>query len=934
MKGLYFILIISWMGLTMGELAGQTVLVGKAIDHTTGDPIIGANVIILSTQEGSISDFTGEFRLRTSQPLPLTLQVSYVGYTTITIDVHNVSDELLIKLHESTELGEVIVLGEKVSESRRRSPRSSEEISKAEILLRPGPDIFTNMGYNKDIDIATPSLAFKAINTRGFNSTAPVRMLQLIDGVDNQSPGLNFSLGNFLGASELDLLKMEVIVGASSPFYGPNAFNGVISMETLDPFIHQGLSGMIRAGERSLMEAGLRYADAIRNKNGQDVLAYKLNIYGLTADDWKAENYSPITDSRVDATNPGGFDAVNIYGDEYYGRMDFSKVDGHEFLYPGLGSFYRTGYKEVEMVDYSTKNVKSNISLQYRFQPEEEILSPELMISSAMGSGTTVYQGDNRFSLKDILFFQHKIEFRKRDHYFLRAYYTHEDAGKSYDPYFTALRLQQSCKDNDTWTNDYEGYWRSTYPQKMKQMGYPMWMPNPPHFDFDTAMDWLMNNQDTLSVWHTETAGYANSKNIRNPPWMRDLFLPGTAEFDSAFQDITTRYNNDDGGTRFYDKSSLFHIHGEHKWATQWLNEITAGGNYRLYLPNSKGTIFYDTSGTKITNSEIGVYAGVRKGFLKDSKLMIEATLRLDKNQNFNWVQTPALSFVYQPVKDTYLRVSLSSALRNPTLSDQYLYLNVGPAILAGHIDPVDSVITINSFKMFLDSFSLNKLVYTTLPALRPERVQSFEIGVRSMITNRVYADIGYYRSQYKDFLGYVIGIKSDFVQDPVFPAPYNTQIFRYSANSFSTVITEGWSAGLNWFVSPYITLSGNYSFNMLRKTVEDDPIIPAFNTPKHKYNLGASLNAINLFKSRWLRNMGCGLQYKWVDGYVFEGSPQFTGLVPSYGQVDAQVHIKFNRLKTLVKVGATNLLNNEHYETYGGPKVGRLAYVQVRYNF
>lgn len=66
----------------------------------------------------------------------------------------------------------------------------------------------------------------------------------------------------------------------------------------------------------------------------------------------------------------------------------------------------------------------------------------------------------------------------------------------------------------------------------------------------------------------------------------------------------------------------------------------------------------------------------------------------------------------------------------------------------------------------------------------------------------------------------------------------------------------------------------------------------------------------------------------------MFEGSPQFTGIVPSYGQVDAQVHIKFNRLKTLVKVGVTNLLNNEHYETYGGPKVGRLAYVQVRYNF
>ena len=77
-------------------------------------------------------------------------------------------------------------------------------------------------------------------------STSPVRSLQLIDGVDNQSPGLNFSLGNFLGASELDVLKVDLIVGASSAYYGPNAFNGVISMTTKDPFIYRGLSAMVK----------------------------------------------------------------------------------------------------------------------------------------------------------------------------------------------------------------------------------------------------------------------------------------------------------------------------------------------------------------------------------------------------------------------------------------------------------------------------------------------------------------------------------------------------------------------------------------------------------------------------------------------------------------------------------------------------------------
>jgi hypothetical protein len=80
--------------------------------------------------------------------------------------------------------------------------------------------------------------------------------------------GLNFSLGNFLGTSELDILRLEVISGASGPFYGPNAFNGVISQETKDPFIHTGLTAMVRAGERNLLEGALRYAHIVKNKNG------------------------------------------------------------------------------------------------------------------------------------------------------------------------------------------------------------------------------------------------------------------------------------------------------------------------------------------------------------------------------------------------------------------------------------------------------------------------------------------------------------------------------------------------------------------------------------------------------------------------------------------------------------------------------------------
>ena len=83
----------------------------------------------------------------------------------------------------------------------------------------------------------------------------------------------------------------------------------------------------------------------------------------------------------------------------------------------------------------------------------------ELIYSSNFGSGTTVYQGDNRYCLKDILFFQNRIEIRKPNKFFIRAYMTTEDAGKSYDAFFTSLLLQREVKPDDRWAQDYAFYW-------------------------------------------------------------------------------------------------------------------------------------------------------------------------------------------------------------------------------------------------------------------------------------------------------------------------------------------------------------------------------------------------------------------------------------------------------------------------------------------
>jgi hypothetical protein len=142
-------------------------------------------------------------------------------------------------------------------------------------------------------------------------------------------------------------------------------------------------------------------------------------------------------------------------------------------------------------------------------------------------------------------------------------------------------------------------------------------------------------------------------------------------------------------------------------------------------------------------------------------------------------------------------------------------------------------------------------------------------------------------------------------------------------------VTTQGASIGANYYIDDHFTINANYSWNKLVKTVEDDPIIPAFNTPEHKYNIGFSGRNLSIMG---VQNFSFNVNYKWIEGFLFEGSPQFTGFIPSYDMLDAQVSFGFPKIKSSLKIGASNVLDSRNFQTYGGPRIGRLAYATFNY--
>jgi iron complex outermembrane receptor protein len=999
----------------------QNIIQGVIIDKKTKELLIGANIIIENNKQGAISDIDGVFII-TYNELPITLECSYIGYKNNSLTITENSQDVTIMLSkDKLILNNINVTDTRLSEKLKQSPVTIESMDIIAIKETPAASFYEGLGNLKGIDLTSASLGFKIINTRGFNSTSPVRSLQIIDGVDNQSPGLNFSLGNFLGTTELDTKGVEIIVGANSALYGPNAFNGVISMSTKDPFMFPGTSYQIKIGERSLTEHCFRYAANKRlTKNGKETdyeIGFKINIQKMQANDWEANNIDASYDTESNVNNPGGYDAVNIYGDEFNKEASFND-------FPGMGTVHRTGYAEGVLADYNTENFKFNTAIHLKKKDREFIYGFNF------GSGTTIYQGDNRYSLKNIQFWQNKIEYRKKDDFFIRFYTTHEDAGDSYDIVSTAQELTNKSANNGEWLWDanpsgggYGTYWQEEIINLMESnidgfINQDEWQlqNNGSIEGWQESMQNILNQYPDLLAQYHELARNQADNNLGE--WAYSYLDPESDGFKIEFDNITSntrfdQYGNLIGGTQFYDKSSLYHIQVEKKFDTKY-GLFTIGANGRLYKPDSQGSIFNDgfdyiqtpelneqgdtvyvemlsgewlfengtlvpeiitgpsmltdTIKVNIKNYEFGAYLGYDKQFLGET-LLFNATARIDKNENFDYLFSPAASMVYKPNERDIIRLSLSSAIRNPTLTDQYLDYNAGPATLIGNLNGFgydEYFVTIDAMLDCLaaDNTSLGNSNGAALrngkleiKPITPEEVKTIEVGFRTTLLNKVYIDASYYYSIYNNFIGYQFGstystsglntITSTQEDVDLGWAEYigqeiddykaivssTTQFWRVSANAADKVKTQGFSIGMNYYMTEKIGINGNYSWNKLINENTSDPLVPAFNTPEHKFNIGFS-NKFSL-SAKQKKHYHISINYKWIKGFLFEGSPQFTGMIPSYGMIDTQINrdYKINTGILTAKVGVSNLLNNKVYQVYGGPRIGRLAYFSLTMN-
>ena len=231
-------------------------------------------------------------------------------------------------------LEEIIVSASRMREKLLRSPVSIEKESEGHFAGSAAPSFFDALQSMKGVQMITPSLGFRVINTRGFANTTNVRFAQLVDGMDVQSPHIGAPVGNALGPTDLDIKSVEVIPGAASALYGMNTINGMANFFTKNPFESKGISVLQRTGVnhvsstssglRLFSETALRFSHIVSPR-----FAFKFNGSFSKGYDWVADDHTDLNALANSSTglnegfNPGT-DPVNGYGNESSNRRTLS----------------------------------------------------------------------------------------------------------------------------------------------------------------------------------------------------------------------------------------------------------------------------------------------------------------------------------------------------------------------------------------------------------------------------------------------------------------------------------------------------------------------------------------------------------------------------------------------------------------------------------
>ena len=934
----------------------QTTVKGTVSDDS-GMPLAGANIIIAGTSSGVVADFDGNFTLTTNENLPFTIKVSSVGFSTQTQEVTSNNQTITVTLDEGSFLDEVVVSASRVSQRIFDSPITVEKYSLKQIERTPSADFFEGLQNVKGVQMNQTGLVFSQVNTRGFATAYNEGFVTLVDGMNTQAPVFGFAVGNLIGPSELDVQSVELIPGAASALYGMDAYKGIMSITTKNPFDHEGVNVYYRSGvtqqvaggDNEFSDFGVRLAKKLSDK-----WAVKVSVSAKQGTEWAAADTRHKNDcsncgegSIVEGYDPRSpdYDAVNEYGQQLISSQDvwgalaaFVGEDNATALSAAAPDYWdairTTGYMETDLFGNEASNIKGNAGIYYRPNSDTEI-----SLSTLYGTGEApLPAGNARYNIKDFVVQLHKFEI-KSGGLTARAYYTAEDAGKTTQSSAlgTSVALAQP--------NGIESGWGGAY--LANYLGaLAGGAANVPAFLGQIVGDVFTGGQSFNNLVGVENS--LNAHSFARSQADLNMLMPGTPEFNTAVANATNQpiltFNENNGalGAVIKDVSTVttFEANYDFKDEIEFAN-IVIGGIYRNFTLDTDGTLYTDYD-APIEYKEFGMYGQLQKD-LFDDNVSLTASLRYDKVEVMEDANiTPRLGLLFKLSENKNLRLSAQVGYRNPTNQDKFIGLFNGEEVLLGSTRQ-----NIDRFATNLGGFdwtgnqvfetALNKsawdnggnIVSEVLDYVEAEKVTSYDIGYRYN-TKDFTIDMNAYWSDYSNF----IGTNSVYVPAAI-GAPADVAMglgafaqFGVDANLDVPFSTHGFSLEAIKKFSSTMTFNFIYEYNKLVYTAEANSNFElSWNTPEHRVKFG--------FDSKITDNISLGVNARYNTEYYYESS-FIDATIDSNTVMDAKLTfnlpIIYSGLK--IEVGGNNIGGQEYVSIPGSGNIGSLYYAGVKVGF
>ncbi|MBL7870750.1 MAG: TonB-dependent receptor [Cyclobacteriaceae bacterium] len=886
---------------SLSTLEAQTIVSGTITDKITRELLVGANIAVKGSVRGTTSNTNGKYNLSIDLPTPFTLVFSFIGFRTEERVISENNTVIDLTMIEESLLGqEIVVSASRSEETIMMSPVTIEKMDILSIRQSATPDYFDALANLKGVQVTNSSITNTSVNTRGFSGAGNTRFVQLIDGIDAADPTIGWAVGSVMAPSELDIESLELIPGASSALYGPNAFNGIMLLQSKSPFEYPGLSMMVKQGATNSKAGGahpmgtysMRYAKSFKDK-----LAFKVNFHFMEATDWISTDYKTDRnnpDSEIDLRGTPNFDGLNLHGDE-------TAIDLTEY---GLGVIRRTGLPEGILLDNQEARIlKYDAAIHYKLNEKMELIG-----AYRFGEGSALAQEDSKFAYRRYKTQFYKVEL-KSDNFFVRSYLTQTNAFKSY--HVGAV---------GAFTNEYFN---------PSENG---WVP------------------DYINAFYNNVPGVAPNDPVAARSYAdRFMIDPSTGKYVPSLQDTISKvrsnfFQRSPPGARFYSSSKMWHTELFYRFKQIEWAEVIAGGNYRLISVYSKGTFFDDApndpniSNPILTNT-FGAYTQIAKSIVE--KIKLTGSIRYDKMKDFDGHFTPRLSMVYSPSQNHNFRASYQTGFRFPELTSQVLFYNTAGGYALGGVPSIASrygvynegAWTQASYDDFINQGGiLDKttgailanpgnvtLETANVGYLKPERQRTIEIGYKGLLTRDVLIDFNYYYSTYNDFAGSDIVVSKNSTTHQGQPISAGT-VWNLFSNASNTLSSYGIGLGITYNLPRNFAVNANYNYTVLSKV--DEGFISGFNTPNNRISIG-------LENRKLFNDLGFNVNYRYQQSFLWQ-SFYGNGTIAAYGVLNAQVNYKLSSLKTILKIGGTNLGGKDYRTSFGSPYVGQMYYVSL----